>query len=348
MYRGLVDWHHMMSTYLLTTGTTSLTQGHSSLIFTQKEDWTVTDYSYRLGNDVFVVPITVEGQRSMNITFPGCLSSTSPSSTSKQYDAPCTDEWVSVYDRSLRYKAGSTALVHFTLVNFPLFIRSSSLIPLRFTKQIIDNAKYHFASSSSPSLPRSARLNAVSSLHTFMTQLASDGSEDALTLLLLPQRTPHSITTLESAREALHVNHSASLAFARRVIIPPSPSTPFTATYSFTPLSPSSKCGTLTLVTSASNTSIIFSLVNVAPSSIKLSQLTLHSADTSKTITTLGEAYPTLSILNRDSNKMISSTPSPSSSIRLGYHYDHDAKTLSIRSTYTQGHFIQIEGLCLE
>jgi alpha-glucosidase (family GH31 glycosyl hydrolase) len=104
IYKQFADIHHALIPYLMTEGEEAWAEGRSLMRFFNK--W---NYSYLLGDDVFVAPI-LNGNNRIQVFFPQ------------------GGDWVYLFDRDAVYEGGSTANLNFPLEEFPVFLRSGSLL----------------------------------------------------------------------------------------------------------------------------------------------------------------------------------------------------------------------------
>jgi len=108
IYRQLVLMRQSMLWYLDETAKDCYAAGTSMMQFFNK-----TDYSYKLGEDIFVTPIT-STNNTVTINFPAGA-----------------DKWVYVFDKTQVFDGGSSTTMTFDIDKFPLFTKQGSLISKR-------------------------------------------------------------------------------------------------------------------------------------------------------------------------------------------------------------------------
>lgn len=105
IYRKLVLMRESMIWYLQQTAEKCYAANISMMRF-----FNSTDYSFLLGDDVFVTPII------------------SPNNTITVHFPPGSDTWVYLYDKSREFSAGQSVLLTFSLEEFPVYLRKGSKI----------------------------------------------------------------------------------------------------------------------------------------------------------------------------------------------------------------------------
>jgi alpha-glucosidase (family GH31 glycosyl hydrolase) len=97
-----------MINYLDETAKTCFANGTSMMQF-----FNMTDYSYKLGEDIFVTPIT-STNHTVTVNFP-----------------PGSDKWVYVFNKTQIYDGGSSATLTFDIAQFPLYVKKGSLMEVK-------------------------------------------------------------------------------------------------------------------------------------------------------------------------------------------------------------------------
>ncbi len=100
IYRGLVELHMALVPYLMEQGAAAFAAGESLMTFESKED-----YSYLLGNDVFVAPI-IESGETREVTFP-------------------EGDWIWIFGGQA-FSGEGTETLTVPLDSYPAFVRSGS------------------------------------------------------------------------------------------------------------------------------------------------------------------------------------------------------------------------------
>jgi alpha-glucosidase (family GH31 glycosyl hydrolase) len=108
IYRQLVLMRQKMINYLDETAKTCFANGTSMMQF-----FNMTDYSYKLGEDIFVTPIT-STNHTVTVNFP-----------------PGSDKWVYVFNKTQIYDGGSSATLTFDIAQFPLYVKKGSLMEVK-------------------------------------------------------------------------------------------------------------------------------------------------------------------------------------------------------------------------
>jgi alpha-D-xyloside xylohydrolase len=104
IYRHFTELHYALVPYLMSEGEEAWAEGVSLMTFFNK-----SNYSYMLGDDIFVAPITNENSQ-LQIRFPD------------------DGTWVYLFDRAEVYRGGTYHSLSFPLAEYPVFLRSGSTI----------------------------------------------------------------------------------------------------------------------------------------------------------------------------------------------------------------------------
>lgn len=104
IYREFTNLHYDLIPYFMVEAEKAWKAKKSMMQFFNK-----TDYSYLLGEDVFVTPFLTSGT-SIDVTF------------------PTGDNWVYVFDTAKVYSGGTTQTLNITLDKFPVFIKQNSAV----------------------------------------------------------------------------------------------------------------------------------------------------------------------------------------------------------------------------
>ena len=102
IYKKFTKLHYDLIPYLMEEGKKAWNGKHSIMQFESK-----SDYSYKLGSELFVTPFLVSGT-SINVNF------------------PTGDDWVYVFDSTKVYTGGSSQSLTFPLDEFPVFVKKGS------------------------------------------------------------------------------------------------------------------------------------------------------------------------------------------------------------------------------
>jgi len=160
-YRVLVAQHYELEAYLYTLGHTAYAAGVSAMRPNQAPDAgfpfiaqfnTINDYSYRLGDEYFVVPVVHENTSSVRTYFPGAdellASPTLHPAGRPLLRNPAAAVWVSLHDPTLQVPGGQNATVNCSGVgSIPTFMRANALVPLQVSTPLLGNGDAHSASA---------------------------------------------------------------------------------------------------------------------------------------------------------------------------------------------------------
>jgi alpha-glucosidase (family GH31 glycosyl hydrolase) len=105
IYKQLVLMRESMIWYLQQTAEKCYAQNKSMMRF-----FNSTDYSYMLGDDIFVTPI-ISTNNSITINFP-----------------PGNDTWIYLYDKTVQYAGGQSVTLTFDIDKYPVYLRKHSKI----------------------------------------------------------------------------------------------------------------------------------------------------------------------------------------------------------------------------
>jgi len=102
VYRDFVELHYALLPYLNAQGAVAFDEGRSLMRFVTKPD-----YTYLLGEDLFIAPMIEEG-------------------TERTVAFPSGDDWIYLFDRSQSWSGGATETLQIPLDEYPAFIRAGS------------------------------------------------------------------------------------------------------------------------------------------------------------------------------------------------------------------------------
>lgn len=160
-YRVLVAQHYELEGYLYTLGHAAYAAGVSAMRPNQAPDAdfpfiaqfnVINDYSFRLGDEYFVVPVVHENTSAVRTYFPGAqdmLASPTlhPAARPLLRDAG-NAVWVSLHDPTLQVAGGRNATVNCSGVgSIPTFVRANALVPLHVSTPLLGNGDSASASA---------------------------------------------------------------------------------------------------------------------------------------------------------------------------------------------------------
>lgn len=116
IYRTFTRMHHALTPYLMHQADSLFAINQSIMQFLNN-----TDYSYTLGSDIFVVPMTSANNGVSIDNFPGTGAS-----------------WVYLFDKTQVYPSGGNTLLNVSLGEFPVFIKSTSPL-LQILDSVVNN-----------------------------------------------------------------------------------------------------------------------------------------------------------------------------------------------------------------
>jgi alpha-glucosidase (family GH31 glycosyl hydrolase) len=120
IYRTFVHAHMELGPYFLAQGSAAFESGGSVIHpVAEYTDFEPSTFAYKLGPDVFVNPITVNGTDTISVSFPS------------------GDDWVDWWNTSIVYAGDSTINYAIPLDRYPAFHRKGSLLPLNVTRSYV-------------------------------------------------------------------------------------------------------------------------------------------------------------------------------------------------------------------